>query len=129
MPWTTEQMIFIVEAYFRQKFIHAAQLQSKNRITSKILFRMTQNFSYIRSSLCSRHLQSFKSVLQKLLVSLASKNVLQIVSPALQAHLDPATLPNSSLGIAFMAAVIAAFRSGILWGLLTYTLSLRYPHR
>jgi len=27
---------------------------------------LTQNFSYIRTSLCSRHLQSFKSVLQKL---------------------------------------------------------------
>jgi len=26
MPWTTEQKIFIVEAYFRQKSIHAAQL-------------------------------------------------------------------------------------------------------
>ena len=25
MPWTTEQKIFIVEAYFRQKSIHAAQ--------------------------------------------------------------------------------------------------------
>jgi len=41
---------------------------TKNRITSKSLFRLTQNFSYIRSSLCSRHLQSFKSVLQKLFV-------------------------------------------------------------
>ena len=30
MPWTTEQKIFIVEAYFRQKSIHAAQLQFKN---------------------------------------------------------------------------------------------------
>ena len=49
---------------------------TKNRITSKILFRLTKNFSYIRSSLCSRHLQSFKSVLQKLFVSLALKNVL-----------------------------------------------------
>ena len=47
---------------------------------------MTQNFSYNRSSLCSRHLQSFKSVLQKLFVSLA----LQMSSLALQAHLDPA---------------------------------------
>jgi len=46
---------------------------TKNRITSKILFRLTQNFSYIRSSLCSRHLQSFKSVLQKFFVSLALK--------------------------------------------------------
>jgi len=54
------------------------------------LFKLTQNFSYIRSSLCSRHLQSFKSVLQKLFVSLALKNVLQMNSPALQAHMDPA---------------------------------------
>ena len=46
---------------------------TKNRITSKILFRLTQNFSYFRSSLCSRYRQSFKSVLQKLFVSLALK--------------------------------------------------------
>jgi len=44
-------------------------------------------------------------------------------SPALQARLDPGgkfsmTLPHSSLGIALIAAVIAAFRSGIVWGLL-----------
>ena len=38
------------------------------------------------------------------------------------------TLPHSSLGIALIAAVIAAFRSGTVWGLLPYTLSLRYPH-
>ena len=31
MPWTTEQKISIVEAYFRQKSIHAAQLQLKER--------------------------------------------------------------------------------------------------
>ena len=31
MLWTTEQEIFIVEAYFRQKSIHAAQLQFKER--------------------------------------------------------------------------------------------------
>ena len=31
MPWTTEKIIFIVEAYFRQKSIHAAQLQFKER--------------------------------------------------------------------------------------------------
>ena len=59
---------------------------TKNRITSKILFRLTQNFSYIRSSLCSRHLQSFKNSL----LHWRSKNVLQMSSPALQAHLDPA---------------------------------------
>jgi len=34
------------------------------------------------------------------------------------------TLPHSSLGIALIAAVITAFRSGIVWGLLPYTLSL-----
>jgi len=32
MPWTTEQKIFIVEAYFRQKSIHAGLLQFKERI-------------------------------------------------------------------------------------------------
>ena len=31
MPWTTEQNIFIVEAYFRKKSILAAQLQFKER--------------------------------------------------------------------------------------------------
>jgi len=31
MPWTTEQTIFIAEEYFRQKSIHAAQLQFKER--------------------------------------------------------------------------------------------------
>ena len=39
----------------------------------QILFRLTQNISYIRSSLCSRHLQSFKSVLQKLCFTGAQK--------------------------------------------------------
>ena len=29
MPWTTEQKIFIVKAYFKQKSIHAVQLQFK----------------------------------------------------------------------------------------------------
>ena len=67
---------------------HKKTVITKNRITSKILFRLIQNFSYIRSSLCSRHLQSFKSV--SLFASLALKNVLQMSSPALQAHLDPA---------------------------------------
>ena len=31
MPWTTEEKTFIVEAYFRLKSIHAAQLQFKER--------------------------------------------------------------------------------------------------
>ena len=62
---------------------------TKNRMTSTILFRLTQNLSYIKSSLFSRHLQSFKSVIQKLFVSLALKNVFQMSSPALQAQLDP----------------------------------------
>ena len=31
MPWTTEQKIFIDEAYFRQKSIHAPQLPFKER--------------------------------------------------------------------------------------------------
>ena len=39
------------------------------------------------------------------------------------------TLMHSSLGITVIVAVIADFMSGIAWGLLIYTLSLRYPHR
>jgi len=51
-------------------------------------------------------------------------------SPALQAHLDLAgkVLDDPPLGITLIAAVIAAFRSGIVWGLLPHTLFLRYPH-
>ena len=103
---------------------------TKNRITSKISFRLTQNFSYIRPSLCSRHLQSFKCVLQKLFVSLALKKMCSKWAPRRCRHIwirrakFSMTLPHSSLGI----ALIAAFRSGIVWGLLPYTLSLRYPH-
>ena len=37
MPWTTEQKIFIVEAYFRQKSIHAVQLQFKERFRCEFL--------------------------------------------------------------------------------------------
>jgi len=32
MPWTTEQKIFIVEAYFRHKSIYAAQLRFEERL-------------------------------------------------------------------------------------------------
>ena len=68
---------------------HKNTVITKNRITSKIAFRLTQNSSYIRSSLCSRHLQSFKSLLKNSLFHWRSKNVLHMSSPALQAHLDP----------------------------------------
>ena len=89
----------------------------QNRITSKILFRLTQNFSYIRSSLCSRHHQSFKSDLQKLFVSLALKkcapNELPGAAGAFASGGQSSRWP--SLGIALIAAVIAAFRSGIVW--------------
>ena len=104
---------------------------TKNWITSKILFRLTQNSSYIRSSLCSRHLQSFTSVLQKLFVSLALKKMCSKWAPRRCRHIwirrakFSMTLPHSCLGIALIAALIAAFRSGLL----SYTLSLRYPHR
>ena len=62
---------------------------TKNRITSKILFRLKRNCSYIRSSLCSRHLQRFKSVLQKLFVSLALKKCAPIELPAAAGTFGP----------------------------------------
>ena len=39
------------------------------------------------------------------------------------------TRTHSSLGISLIFAVIAALSSPIVWGLFSYTLSLRYPHR
>ena len=66
-------ILFVLFQVKRVTGWHKKTVIIKNRITSKILFRLTQNFSYITSSLCSRHLQSFKSVLQKLFVSLALK--------------------------------------------------------
>ena len=47
---------------------------TKNRITSKIWFRLTQNFSYIRLSLCSRHLQSSSLYYKNSLFHWRSKN-------------------------------------------------------
>ena len=50
MPWTTEQKIFIVEAYFRQNSIHAAQLQFKERLgcrefpVNSIIYRWVNKF-------------------------------------------------------------------------------------
>ena len=100
---------------------HKKMIITKNRIyiTSKILFILTQNFSYIRSSLCSRHLQSFKFVLQKLFVSLALKkcapNELSSAAGTFgSGRKSSLTLPHSSLGITLIAAVIGAFRSGIV---------------
>jgi len=46
---------------------------TQKTVITKSRFKLTQNFSYIRSSLCSRHLQSFKSVLQKLCFTGAQK--------------------------------------------------------
>ena len=50
MSWTTEQKIFIVEAYFRQKSIHAAQLQFKERFgcrefpVQSVIYRWVNKF-------------------------------------------------------------------------------------
>ena len=43
-------------------------VNKKHRKTPKTLFRFTQIFRYIKLSLCSRHLQSFRSVSQKLIL-------------------------------------------------------------
>jgi len=50
MPWTTKQKLFIVEAYFRQKSIHAAQLQFIERFgccelpVQSIIYRWVNKF-------------------------------------------------------------------------------------
>ena len=64
---------------------------TKNRITSKVLFRLTQNFSYIRSSLCIADISKISSLYYKnSFFPWRSKNVVQMTSPALEACLDPA---------------------------------------
>jgi len=71
---------------FRQMYrVTQKTVITKNLITSKIWFRLTQNFSYIRSSLCSRQVSSL--YYKNSLFHWRSKNVLQMSFQALQAHL------------------------------------------
>ena len=47
MAWTIEQKIFIVEAYFWQKFIHAAQLQFKERFGCREFPVHSMNYRWV----------------------------------------------------------------------------------
>ena len=82
-------------------------------------------------NLCSQHLQSLNSIQQKTLCSTAAQRYVPDARPgaARQTWIRLAkfsmTLLHSSLGMALMAAVMAALRSGMVWGLCSYTLSLR----
>jgi len=61
---------------------------TKNWITSKILFRLTQNFSTLGQA-CVADISKVSSLYYKnYLFHWRSKNVLQMSAPALQAHLD-----------------------------------------
>ena len=63
MPWTTEQKIFIIEAYFRQKSIHTAQLQFKERFRCRefpvhsMIYRWVNKFRtpHSLSTVCKGH--------------------------------------------------------------------------
>ena len=91
-----------LKMYFFVHFVHPCmhhnyrvtqkKVITKNRITSKILFRLTQNFSYIRSSKPVQHSSpKFQVCTTKTLCFTGTqKNVLLMSSPTLQAHLDPA---------------------------------------
>ena len=112
---------------------HKKTVITKNRITSKILF-IWHKPSATLGQACVADISKVSSLYYKnTLFHWRSKNVLQMSSPALQAHLDPAGKvlydPPAFFPWDHIAAVIAAFRSGIVWGLLPYTLFLRYPHR
>jgi len=84
--WTTSPQQKLLLLYYKYR-VTQKKVITKNRITSKNLFRLTQNFIYIRSSLCSRVSSLYY---KNSLFHWRSKNVLQMSSPALQAHLDPA---------------------------------------
>ena len=71
----------MIKAQTCQLFIIIQGDTKKTVITRVTQKKRTQKFSYIRSSLCSRHLQSFTSVLQKLFVSLALKKCAPIELP------------------------------------------------
>ena len=174
MPWTTEQKIFIVEGYFRQKFIHAAQLQFKERFRCEfpvhsMIYRWVNKFrthgtvhnlnrkdtsrqSYsgrpkssrtphnvgaARDSVVRSPSQSVRRRSQELGINRESVRRILITDLNLYPYRMRSkwaprrcrhtwirrakfsmTLPHSSLGMALIAAVIAAFRSGILWRLL-----------
>ena len=63
MPWTAEQKIFIFEAYFRQKSIHAAQLQFKEQFWCRefpvhsMIYRWVNKFRtpHPLSTVCKGH--------------------------------------------------------------------------
>jgi len=67
MPWTTEQKIFIVEAYFQQMSIHTAQLQFKERfgcrefLVHSLIYRWVNKFrthgmvAHPLSTVCKGH--------------------------------------------------------------------------
>ena len=82
-----------------------------------------------------KHLQSFMSVPQKLFVKLELQKCAKKRATRCCKHIwigrikFSMTLRHYSFGIAFIAAVIATFRSEIVWGLLLYTLFLEYLHR
>ena len=105
---------------------------TKNRITSKISFRLTQNFSCIRSK-CAADISKVSNLYYKIsLFHWRSKMCFKWAPRSCRRiwiwrSKFSITLPHSSIGIAHIAVVIAAFRSGIVWGLLPYTLSLRHP--
>ena len=106
---------------------------TKNRITSKNFLDWHKTSATLGQA-CAADISKVSSLYYKnSLFHWRSKNVLQMSSRRCR-HIwirrakFSMTLPHSYLGIALIAAVIAAFKSGIVWGLLPYTLSLGYAH-
>ena len=65
-----------------------------------MLFSLKQKFLWIMYKLCSQHLQSFKSVQQKLSCLQPLKDLFQIHPPALQIDLNlPGKFPNDPLDL------------------------------
>ena len=69
---------------------------TKSLITPEMLFSLKQKLSWIMYNLCSQHLQSLKSVQQKLFVLQTLKDMFQMRPLALKADLDLPWSPHSS---------------------------------
>ena len=69
---------------------HKKTIITKNRITSKILFRLTQNLATLGQACVADICKVSNWYYKNSLFHWRSKNVLQMSSQALQAHLDPA---------------------------------------
>ena len=105
-------------------------LPTKLLITCTCFQRITSYLVHTNFSSCMIILQSFQFVSQVVRLLCSLQNVFQMSPLALQGRTKLSmTRTHSSVGIAPIMTVIAEFKSTIVWGLFSYTRSLKLPQR